>query len=379
MKQRPEIKTMLNESIVKAGKINPDRATNPVSSVDEYLDYIDRASKLIPRDILANPPSIIRDQILQSICYFYFLIDQSLKGLADKDLFKPSIQYYPPFATWTRQFADAWGQYLNTPASWDQSIYQQFYADPSFGLTTGWYESPTNWKTFNQFFARLLSSPSQRPIADASDPSVVTSPADSVPQGVWPIGADSRIQVEGGLKIKLARFYSILQLLGKDSPYKHAFANGVLTHTFLNVNDYHHYHFAVGGIIKDKQSIQQNVSLEVSWNKKTGRYEPVVSTGWQFAQTRGYVIVDTGRFGLVALIPMGMAQVSSVLFEDSVKPGSQHNKGEMLGNFLFGGSDFVMLFQEQAGFVITAPRTRGGFEHLLTGEVYGVMTGAAPN
>jgi phosphatidylserine decarboxylase len=51
----------------------------------------------------------------------------------------------------------------------------------------------------------------------------------------------------------------------------------------------------------------------------------------------------------------------------------------MLGNFLFGGSDFVMLFQEQAGFVITAPRTRGGFEHLLTGEVYGVMTGAAPN
>jgi phosphatidylserine decarboxylase len=96
-------------------------------------------------------------------------------------------------------------------------------------------------------------------------------------------------------------------------------------------------------------------------------------------ETRGYVIVDTGRFGLVALIPMGMAQVSSVKFEDSVKPGSQHNKGEMLGNFLFGGSDFVMLFQKRAGFVITAPRTGKEFKHLLMGEAYGIMMGAASN
>ena len=97
MAARPEVKKMLNESIEKAGKINPDRATNPVFSVDAYLDYIDKTSKLIPREILANPPSIIHDQILQSICYFYFLIDQPLHELADKDLFKPSIQYYPPF------------------------------------------------------------------------------------------------------------------------------------------------------------------------------------------------------------------------------------------------------------------------------------------
>ena len=54
MKTRPEIKTMLNESIEKADKINPDRATNPVTSLDKYLDYVDKTSKLIPRDILAS-------------------------------------------------------------------------------------------------------------------------------------------------------------------------------------------------------------------------------------------------------------------------------------------------------------------------------------
>jgi phosphatidylserine decarboxylase len=224
-----------------------------------------------------------------------------------------------------------------------------------------------------------------RPIASPDDPSVVASPADSVPQGVWPIDEKSRIKVEEGLKVKLATYYSIEDLLGPDSAYKDAFANGVLTHTFLNVNDYHRYHFAVGGAVKEKKSIVKNVALEVAWNADEGKYDPIDSTGWQFTQTRGYVIVDTGEYGLVALIPMGMAQVSSVNFEEDVTVGSTHKKGDMLGNFLFGGSDFVMLFQEQAGFTITAPvdtsasgrdSTGKAYQHILMGEAYGKLRGS---
>lgn len=66
---------------------------------------------------------------------------------------------------------------------------------------------------------------------------------------------------------------------------------------------------------------------------------------------------------------MGMAQVSSVNFEDIVQLGITQNKGDMLGTFMFGGSDFVMLFQEKAGFEITAEVNK----HLLMGEKYGVM------
>jgi len=139
---------------------------------------------------------------------------------------------------------------------------------------------------------------------------------------------------------------------------------------------------------KEKKSIVQNVALEVSWSPKQGKYVPIDSIGWQFTQTRGYVIVDTGKYGLVALIPMGMAQVSSVNFGGNVRPGITHKKGVMLGNFLFGGSDFVMLFQEKAGFEITAPKTdktatksdpdqdtEDIYKHSLMGEKYGVMKG----
>lgn len=370
----PEVGNMLEASIAEAKKVNPDPKTNPVQSLPDYYDFLDRASELIPKDVLENPPSFtLKDQMLQGICYFYFLVDQPLPELEGKGLFKNRIQYYEPFSSWLRNYVKTWGAYLDTEESWNEKIYQEFYNDPSFGLQAGWYESPSNWKTFNQFFARYLKSPDMRPIASSDDPAVVVSPADSVPQGVWAIDGNSNIGVEG-VKVKEVTYYSIEDLLGKDSQYKDAFANGVLTHTFLNVNDYHRYHFAVGGTVKEKKIISQNVALEVAWSSEQSKYVPIDSTGWQFSQTRGYVIVDTVEYGLVALIPMGMAQVSSVNFEDNVKVGTTHRKGDMLGNFLFGGSDFVILFQEEAGFEITAPiEDATTYKHILMGEEYGVM------
>jgi phosphatidylserine decarboxylase precursor len=389
VKEKPEIRNMLDASIARARKINPDPKTNPVQNLSEYYDFIDRASELSPQDVLENPTDFTREQILQSICYFYFLVDQPLPELNNKGLFKNTIQYYKPFSSWLRNFANAWGSFLDTEKSWNEKVYQEFYNDPNFGLKQGWYESPSKWKTFNQFFSRYLKSPDQRPIASPNDPAVVVAPADSVPQGVWAIDKNSNIRVDAGLKIKLATYYSIKDLLGEESQYKNAFANGVLTHTFLNVNDYHRYHFAVGGKIKEKKNIEQNVALEVAWSPEQDRYVPIDSTGWQFSQTRGYVIVDTGKYGLVALIPMGMAEVSSVNFEDNVKVGATRKKGDMLGTFLFGGADFVLRFQEKAGFKITAPaehtvvtrseadhgRRVTTYKHMLMGEPYGIMKG----
>jgi phosphatidylserine decarboxylase len=381
VEQRPEIGEMLAASIAEAKKINPDPKTNPVQSLPQYYDFIDMASELIPRQVLENPSSLTRDQILQSLCYFYFLVDQPLPVLKGKGLFNNTIQYYGPFSAWLRDFADTWGAFLDTEASWNEKTYRQFYKDPRFGLQKGWYESPSNWNTFNRFFSKYLKSPDVRPIASPGDPSVVVSPADSVPQGTWAIDENSNIRVEGGMKVKLATYYNIRDLLSRDSQYKAAFAGGILTHTFLNVNDYHRYHFAVGGRIIEKKSIAQNVALEVAWSPEQGKYIPLDSTGWQFTQTRGYVIIDTGKYGLVTLIPMGMAQVSSVNFEDNVRVGAVRKKGDMLGNFLFGGSDFIMLFQEMAGFEITAPLESGSgaktYRHLLMGEAYGIMKGQA--
>jgi hypothetical protein len=117
------------------------------------------------------------------------------------------------------------------------------------------------------------------------------------------------------------------------------------------------------------------IFLSVFWSPERGKYllNDTVP-GWQFIETRGYVIIETADYGLVALMPIGMSQVSSVLFEDNILVGSTFNKGDMLGYFLFGGSDYIMLFQKEAGFTLTAPMDGGSYQHLLMGESYGTLT-----
>ena len=317
------------------------------------------------------------DQIDQSLDYFYFINDQPLPELSDRGYYNNSLQYHEPYRTWMINFTREWGLYLSREESWKDEYYKKALEDERFGLSKGWYEDPSKWKTFNQFFARYLKSPDQRPIAAPDDPSIVASPADSKPQGVWKIDGNSDIVHGEGVAIKSRIFKSVAELIGEGSAYGNAFAAGTLTHTFLDVNDYHRYHFPVGGTIKEVRIIQSDDAAGgiTTWDSSIKRYMLDSNTpGWQMIETRGCVILETGEYGLVALLPIGMSQVSSVNFEDTVKVGSSVKKGDMLGYFLFGGSDFVMLFQSNIDFKLTVPQgSDKTYDHVLMGEKYGEL------
>ncbi len=374
-----ELRSVLIESIEKTGKINPDRVTNPVRTLEEYYNFIDWAAKALPWSILPNPAySTLYDQIDQSLDYFYFVNDQQLPKLKDKGYYNNSLQYHEPYRTWLINFTKEWGLYLSKEGSWNDAYYKKALEDESFGLNRGWYEEPSKWKTFNDFFARSLKSPDQRPIAAQNDLSIVSAPADSKPQGVWKIDQNSNILNKKGVTIKSGVFKSISTLVGEGSAYKNAFAGGTLTHTFLDVNDYHRYHFPVDGTIKEVRIIQSDDAVGgfLTWDPKTKKYALDANTpGWQNIETRGCIIIETKKYGLVALLPIGMSQVCSVNFENNIKVGSTVKKGDMLGYFLFGGSDVVMLFQKQVDFALTAPKEQNGnCKHILMGEEYGRLT-----
>ncbi|NGX56825.1 MAG: Phosphatidylserine decarboxylase proenzyme [Candidatus Anoxychlamydiales bacterium] len=360
IKKDPEINKMLKESIAKAKEINPDKKTNPVQNLDDYLNYVDKISVLLPYENIAD-----------DMHYFYFLIDQPLPELKNKGLFKNSLQFYEPFSSWLRDLANTWRKFLDSKASWNEGIYQKFLNDPRYGLQKDWYEDASNWKTFNHFFSRYLKSPKARPIACLSDPCIVVSPADSVPEAFLQIDNNSKILVKNGVTVKDNLFFNMADLLGKNSKYKNVFANGVFTHAYLSPSDYHRYHFPVGGIVKEIKIIPGNVVVEIKWNPQKQSYDVIDTIGWQFNQTRGYVILDTGKYGLVAVISVGMDFVSSVNFEKNVRVGKTFKKGDMLGYFLFGGSDIIMLFQSKADVKMTTPIDK----HILMGEKWGVMKG----
>ena len=76
--------------------------------------------------------------------------------------------------------------------------------------------------------------------------------------------------------------------------------------------------------------------------KPDGSLDIVDGTGYQFTQDRGLIVIDS-PLGLVAVLPIGMAQVSSVTLTAEV--GAALSKGEEFGFFSFGGSDIVTLFE----------------------------------
>ena len=377
----PNLKSLLESSLQKAKEINPDKNTNPAQSLEEYYEFVTWTEATMPWAIVKKEeyPEIF-DHIFQGLCAFYFLIDQPLPELEDKGLVNNSLQYYDPFATWLNTFSKSWGSFLDTEDSWNEEYYQMAFNDPNFGLQNGWYEDPANWKTFNQFFARYLKSPEMRPIASPDLDSIVVSFADSEPQGVWAIDSNSYLIEEGGVPVKSATLKSISKLIGEDSPYKDVFADGIFTHSFLNVNDYHRYHFPLSGTIKEARIIQgiNPTGGEFWWDNDNKRYafNPNAKIGWQSVETRGCVILETDEYGMVALMPIGMAAVNSVNFEENITPGTTVKKGDMLGHFAFGGSDFIMIFQDGVRFSLEAPMQEGAnsYKHILMGEKLGVLS-----
>lgn len=375
MDSDPELKALMEKSIEKGVAVNPDRKTNPVQSLDEFYDYLDWCAVCMPWemiDVSETYPSIY-DQIDQSLIYFYYYLDQPLKELEDRGYYYPTVQYCPAIVEWCIRYASSWGEYLSTPESWNDDYFNAVVESGDFGFSEGWYGDENRWKTFNEFFARHLISPDVRPIAETE----LVAPADSKPQGIWKIDEKGDIIQPEGVLIKSRQFNRVSDLLGPDSSYGDSFAGGTLTHTFLDVNDYHRYHFPVSGTVVEMNKIPAMDAAGgiTVWDEESGRYvlqSQVI--GWQAIETRDSIVLDTD-YGLVAIIPVGMSQVSSCNFTEGLSVGDKVEKGDELGYFLFGGSDIVMIFQDGVDVNMVVPEDgKGGYSHVLMGEPYAELT-----
>ncbi|MCI5222808.1 MAG: phosphatidylserine decarboxylase, partial [Candidatus Electrothrix sp. AR4] len=194
------------------------------------------------------------------------------------------------------------------------------------------------------------------------DNNVIVSPADSTVAGWWQIGndVDSNIYVQGaknGIVESKGIQWSIRELL-KDSVYADRFKGGIFCHMFLNSIDYHRWHTPVQGKVVEARVIQGQCYLDVNVAQTRLPDDTVVNilnaldgTGYQFVQTRGLIVIDS-PIGLVACLPMGMAQVSSVVI--TAEEGVTLQKGEELGYFQFGGSDWVIVFERASNVQLIA-------------------------
>jgi len=304
--EQPELAAALDSAIEAADLAG-------VGDKAEFMAYLDNLVTLVPTE----------REVVPECLKFYYIINQ-----APGDALNGSIE----FNAWMNRLVEAWGSFLDTPES--AAGIETFMNATNYRIDD-YIEGPSGWQTFNQFFARE-TKPGRRPVSEPRDDTVVVSPADAVFMGWWPIDENSNITVK---EVN----WSIAELL-EGSPYKDEFKNGMYTHSFLYIDDYHRYHTPVAGTVKEVRNISGRVYMDV-FREPDGTLNVVDGDTYQFNQERGLVVIDSPEVGLVAVLPIGMAYVSSVNL--TAEAGAELEKGDPFGYFMFGGSDIVTVYQNR--------------------------------
>ena len=294
-----------NTAIENARKYNIPQLRD-IENLCDYLDWINEFLTWIPTENRAGV------EVYNHLCKFHFILDQEpvrwLQNLevppskvVDKLL--PREEEPTPLSAWMVRYANALGRFLDTPESLTPESIQSFYDSPNYNMDD-YIQPHGGWKTFNQFFARNFK-PGFRPVAAVNDSQVIVSPADSTFAGQWEIRTDSHVTVKN-------LHWKISELM-EGSPYKDRFVNGMFMHAFLGPNDYHRQHAPVGGTVLEARVIPGLVYLDVVAEPVLGdregshRLKPVRkfdapdNLGYQFAQARGLVVLDS-PIGLVAVL-----------------------------------------------------------------------------
>ncbi len=98
----------------------------------------------------------------------------------------------------------------------------------------------------------------------------------------------------------------------------------------------------VSGIIKEVKKVPATTWITEE-KKPDGSLENTDDVGFQFTHTRAHIIIES-PVGLVAVMPVGMGHISSVVI--TAEEDTALVKGDEFGYFAFGGSDIIMLFEK---------------------------------
>jgi phosphatidylserine decarboxylase len=347
--------------------IGPQLRDCGITSADGFLNYANELLRWIPHENQQGK------DIYETLCVFYFVLDQDPLSALQTQI-NPSSVGKPLtwLSAWIVCYAQLVGAFMDTSDSITAQSFQSFVNSPKFNIKEC-VVPPGGFKTFNELFARHLQM-GARPIDDPDNPNMIVFPADCTFDGAWKIDPESVVTI----KTLPWRIQDLLQ----ESTYHGEFKNGIWMHAFLNTFDYHRQHAPVKGVVKEAKVIQGAAYLEVKVTTGLKGKGPTLtpirtyegsgpdapdSPGYQFLQTRGLIIIDSKELGLVAVLPIGMAQVSSVKL--SVKAGDAVEKGQEISYFQFGGSDVVMVFQQSAGLTVDSfPKVHVPPEHSLMGQ-----------
>jgi len=189
----------------------------------------------------------------------------------------------------------------------------------------------SDFKTFNDFFARPINMQA-RPMT--KDENEIVSPADSRMM-VFASILDSGIWVKGDK-------FTVANLLGPRKDIVGRYEGGAFCIARLAPQDYHRFHWPVSGTVTKITPIDGALYTvnPIAINKPLNVYTE---------NKRCVVEIDSDRHGSLILFAVAATMVGCyTLFQNDdtkLKEGAKVKRGDLSGEFRFGGSTVLLLFE----------------------------------
>ena len=305
LSQNPSLRSILSSSISEA-------EISDVKDLSSYYDFLDECVRWIP---------IFKDrrEFYSKLAQFYSFLSGPVGDILQNDLL---------FSKWLLKFFQTWGDFLETKES--TNYLGELISDPEFCVSD--YVCHSNhWQSFNGFMRRHIK-PKKRSFSCCDANNILAFPVDGIYRDVQKIDHSSIIKIDN------MRLY--LDEILSNTAYKNHFIGGVWVRISMCSSDYQRYAMPSSGVILDQQKIPSIVSFGIT-KDKDGKVYAAEGGGCQFVQDRGILVFNHHYMGLVALIPISLVQVASVVFTSEI--GSSLSGGDELGYFESGGADLIML------------------------------------
>lgn len=321
---------------------------------------------------------------IQNISWLYYHNSAGQDFVQGRNPNKPSL----PLETglkFTKDFTLQLGTFMNSPAS--NTYISQWVNDPTIEMFDYQKQQASDYKTWNDFFARELINDKvnqtipSRPVTMPERDYVVVAPTDCIMNSLVQMvtiddkfdrkSLDNPLQSNTVLDVKGTPLSMTQLLAGVDSKLQSEFVGGTGQSCVLMPNTYHHFHAPVDGTIVHASIIKANTFGYNDWPNWVPTDGNVGRPGTDFSQfqsyQRGIVIIELKyknlnnviSTGYVAVIPVGLESVGSVVLNPEVKVGAKVKKGYTeLGNFYYGGSLNILLYSK--GLASSATQVRMG-------------------
>lgn len=302
-------------------------------------------------EIMKHPPSFVDSELVGLPFSAWVVgIDPTLSGTALFSL--------PMFNERMSDIFQAWFEYLGSADSGDElfSVEGKQWLSPEakkqyqFDDWKKDSETLPYWTSWNSFFTRQFKDrDAERPIADP-DSNATVNAANDGSLFRW----DSDVTSRDVFWFKDMR-YSLADILSSPVAEQQAaidehdlvkkFTGGYILQTYLNPYNYHRWWSPVNGeVLFDPFTIPGYYFNKLVIPDFGGATTASLPYSAQ-VNARGLIVFKTEDYGHVCCIPLGMSEVSTVTFDDAMVKGAKVKKGQEMGSFNYGGSSFVLIFE----------------------------------